>query len=70
MFHQKSFGVNFTNVLKTALDNFHPIFFFPVCIENIFWDNSKYFEMSLQFFEEKNIFLSKCLAFYRNIAIL
>jgi len=37
-----------------------------------FWDDSKYFEMSLQYFEEKNIFLSKCLfiaiSFYRNIS--
>jgi len=37
----------------------------------IFWDDSKYFEMSLQYFEEKNIFLSKCLFiaifFYINI---
>jgi len=42
-----------------------------VCIENIFWDNSKYFEMSLQYFEENYIFLSKCLfiaiSFYLNI---
>jgi len=39
-----------------------------VYIENIFWDNSKLFEMSLQYFEEKisfyqNVFLS----FYQNI---
>jgi len=27
----------------------------------LFLDNSIYFEMSLQYFEEKNIFLSKCL---------
>ncbi len=32
-------------------------YFFPVCTENIFGDNSKYFEMSLQYFEEKKIFL-------------
>jgi len=32
-----------------------------VCIENIFWDNFKYFEMTLQYFEEKNIF------FYQNV---
>jgi len=36
-----------------------------------FWDDSKYFKMSLQYFEEKNIFLSKCLyiaiSFYLNI---
>jgi len=46
-------------------------YFFPVCIENMFFcDNHNYFEMSLQYFEEKisfyhNIFLS----FYHNIAI-
>jgi len=38
--------------------------FSPVCIENIFWDNSKYFEMSLQSFKEKNILLSKCLLIF------
>jgi len=37
-----------------------------VCIENIFWDNSKYFEMSLQYFEEK-LFIAK--SFYLFIAI-
>jgi len=42
-------------VIKRYLDEktfFHQ-YFFPVCIENIFWDNSKYFEMSLLYFEEK-----------------
>jgi hypothetical protein len=33
-----------------------------LCVLKIFfWDNFKYFEMSLQYFEEKKIFLSKCL---------
>jgi len=36
-----------------------------MCVLKIFfWDNSKYFEMSLQYFEEKNIFLSQ----YQNIS--
>ncbi len=44
-------------------------YFFPVWIENIYFlDNYaywnlvwKYFKMSLQYFKEKNIFLTKCL---------
>ncbi len=35
---------------------------FFLCVLRIFlWDNSKYLEMTLQYFEEKNIFISKCL---------
>jgi len=47
-------------------DIFHPKYIFPVCIENIFWDNSKYFEMSLQYFEEKKYLFIK-MSFYHNI---
>jgi hypothetical protein len=47
-----------------AIKTFFIQYFFPVCIENIFlWDDSKYFEMSLKFFLNQNVFLS----FYQNI---
>jgi len=45
--------------------------YFLSCVywKYLFLDNSKYFEMSLKYFEEKHIFLSKCL-FIFFIAIL
>jgi len=60
---------------KKMKRHFHPIFFSCVNWKYLFLDNYaywnlvwKYFEMSLQYFDEKNIFSSKIfLSFYRNI---
>jgi len=46
---------------KKIKRHFSSNIFFLRVLKIFFWDNSKYFEMSLQYFEETNIFLSKCL---------
>jgi hypothetical protein len=60
LIHTRHFDEQYCD--KETKRHFSSNIFFPVCIENIFWgDNSKYFEMSLQYFEEKKIFLFQYL---------